>query len=388
MGVNLTNVFHRTGEALINAINGTGPRLIINQGGQGSSKTFSTLQVIYNYLKGAPASKATLSSYALPHLKLGVISDFDRIISDFGENIGEIKSQPAQPIYKIGDSAVNCYGVEGNLAMAHGPRRDILFINECNRKITYEVFDQLFSRSKITLLDFNPDAEFWLHEKVLPNFPHVLIKSTFLDNPYLSQGELQNILMKKDKPGFENWWRVYGEGELGRLEGAVFKNWRFGEFDESLPYMIGLDFGFHPDPDACSKNAIDRKHKKIYVKELFYKDSQTSEDLDRSLEESVSRSDLIIGDSAEKRLIKDLSKKYNIRGVRKTDTVSEWIKKMQDYEIIITEDSPNVERELVNYIWHDKKAGVPIDAFNHLIDEIRYCFMESEMHRRGIRRTN
>jgi len=33
--VKLTNVFHRTGEALIRALNGTGPRLIINQGGQG-----------------------------------------------------------------------------------------------------------------------------------------------------------------------------------------------------------------------------------------------------------------------------------------------------------------------------------------------------------------
>ena len=384
----LTNVFYRTGEALLNAINGTGPRLIINQGGQGSSKTYSILQVIYNYLKSAPPTKTTLCSYALPHLKQGVISDFDSILSSFDENIGEIKSAPSQPVYTIGESIVNCYGIEGNLAMAHGPRRGILFINECNRKVTYEVFDQLFSRSQITLLDFNPDQEFWLHDKVLPNFPHVLIKSNFLDNPYLPENELKNILMKKDKPGFENWWRVYGMGELGKLEGAVFSNWRFGEFDESLPKMYGLDFGFHPDPDAFSENAIDVKRKKIYVRELFCENDQTFFQLRDRLKTHVTGRDLIIADSAEKRLIVDLQSDFNIRGISKRETVVAWIKKMQDYEIIITEDSPHVEKELRNYQWHDKKAGIPIDAFNHFMDEIRYCLMDKLMARGGMRRSN
>ena len=384
----LTNVFYRTGEALLNAVNGTGPRLIINQGGQGSSKTYSILQVIYNYLLGSPPTKTTLCSYALPHLKLGVISDFDSILASFDENLGMIKSSPAQPIYKIHESSVNCYGIEGNLAMAHGPRRDILFINECNRRITYEVFDQLFSRSQITLLDFNPDQEFWLHDRVLPNFPHVLIKSNYLDNPYLPENEMANILMKKDKPGFENWWRVYGLGELGKLEGAIFSNWRFGEFDESLPKIYGLDFGFHPDPDAFTENAIDIKHRKIYSRELFYENNQSFFNLKDRLADHVSRSALIIADSAEKRLISDLSTSFNIRGISKRGTVVEWIKKMQDYEIIITEDSPNLERELRNYQWHDKKAGVPIDAFNHLIDGIRYCYMEKSLRRAGLRRAN
>ena len=384
----LTNVFHRTGEALLDAINGTGPRLIINQGGQGSSKTYSILQVIYNYLKTAPLTKTTLCSYALPHLKQGVLSDFDSILASFDENLGEIKSSPAQPVYRIGKSIVNCYGIEGNLAMAHGPRRGILFINECNRKVTYEVFDQLFSRSQITMLDFNPDQEFWLHEKVLPNFPHVLIKSNFLDNPHLPENELANILMKKDKPGFENWWRVYGLGELGKLEGAVFSNWRFGEFDETLPKIYGLDFGFHPDPDAFSENAIDVKHKKIYVRELFCENNQSFFQLRDRLKTHVGERDLIIADSAEKRLIRDLQPNFNIRGISKRETVYAWIKKMQDYEIIITEDSPNVERELRNYQWHDKKAGIPIDAFNHFMDEIRYCLMDKLMARGGMKRVN
>ena len=92
MEVKLSNVFYRNAEALIKAKNGTGPRLIINQGGQGSSKTFSILQTIYNDLYGEKERiKATLCSYALPHLKQGALSDIDNILKSFNENIGEVK---------------------------------------------------------------------------------------------------------------------------------------------------------------------------------------------------------------------------------------------------------------------------------------------------------
>ena len=379
MPAKLTNVFHRTGQALLNAINGTGPRLIINQGGQGSSKTYSTLQVIYNLLKSDVPYKVTFCSYALPHLKQGVVSDFDKILVSFGENLGDVKSQPAQPVYHVGNSEINCYGVEGNLALAHGPRRDILFINECNRKISYEVFDQLFSRSQITFLDFNPATEFWLHDMVIPNFPHVLIKSTFLDNPYLPDSELANILMKKDKPGFENWWRVYGEGELGKLEGAIFQNWRFGEFDNSLPFGFGLDFGYQ-DPDAMTKVAVDKKRKIIYVQECIYKEGNSAEQLRGMVNHHVKDNRLIVADAADARMINELSRYFNIKPVNKAKwTVAEAIKMMQDYEIVVTEDSHNLAKELSNYIWSDKKSGTPIDAFNHLIDSFRYYFMNIQI---------
>lgn len=380
MEAKLTNVFQRTGEAFLKALNGSGPRLIINQGGQGSSKTFSILQVIYNYAPSVTEpEEVTFCSYALPHLKQGVIRDFDKIITSFGGNLGEVKSSPSQPVYHIGKLEINCYGVEGNLAMAHGPRRKILFINECNRKITYEVFDQLFSRSQIAFLDFNPDQEFWLHDKVLPNFPHVLIKSNYLDNPYLPENEYQNILMKKDKPGFENWWRVYGLGELGKLEGAIFSNWRYFKKEETwpdyFPYSFGLDFGFN-DPDAMIKVAIDHKKKTIYAEEKIYKSGNSYENIKDLIRCNTLNSDLITADCADARMINELSRLCNIHPVnKKSMTVSEALKIMQGYEIVITENSYNLAKELSNYLWNDKKAGIPIDGFNHLIDAMRYAFM-------------
>jgi phage terminase large subunit len=290
-----------------------------------------------------------------------------------------------QPVYRIGKSEVNCYGVEGNIAMAHGPRRKILFINECNRKISYEVFDQLFSRSEITFVDFNPDREFWLHEKVLPNIPHVMIKSNFLDNPYLPENERNNILLKKGKKGFENWWQVYGLGEMGTLEGAIFQNWRYeteGEIDEAfrgLPTGYGLDYGFHPDPDAMTKVAIDKRRKIIYAREMLYANNNGTGDLIRQITKFYKPGELIVAESATPRTNADLGKFFNIVAVRKTRTVSEWLRELQDYEFVISENSYNLAKELANYIWHDKKAGQPIDGWNHLIDGIRYYYMNQSL---------
>lgn len=369
--VNLSDVFFKNLEAYQ-----SGAHLVINQGGQGSSKTYSTLQLLYLIAK-KEVKKITIASYALPHLKAGAMTDFDKIITSFGANPRLLKSVSTSS-YRIGESMIECLGIEGNIAKSHGPRRDILFINECNRKITYEVYDMLATRTQGTVfLDFNPDQEFWLHEKVIPNFPHVLIKSNYQDNPWLPQRELENILMKKDKPGFENWWKVYGLGELGKLEGAILPNWRYGEFDKSLPYGYGCDFGFN-DPDVLIKVAVDIKNKKIFADEKVYRSGNSFEQFKQLITDAkVNRNELIIADCADARMISQLSTFFNIKPVNKTKwTVPEALKMMQDYEIIVTDHSYNVSKELNNYVWSDKKAGIPSPGFDHSIDSIRYYFQQ------------
>jgi len=372
---NLTNVFDRNLKAYRD-----GEHIIVNQGGQGSSKTFSILQVLYLIAK-KERKRITVASYALPHLKQGAMADFDRILESFGENPAAVKSI-SESTYYLGRSAVEFFGVEGNLAKVHGPRRDILFINEANRKVSYEVYDQLSARTQgAVFLDFNPDQEFWLHEKVIPNFKHKLIISTYLDNPYLPEKELRNILAKKDKLGFENWWKVYGLGQLGRYEGAIFTNWRYltdqEEIDTSFPHSFGLDFGFN-NPDALVKVWIDHKMKTIVAQEKIYQTGLSYENLRDMMKQHCTRNDAITADCADARMITQLRKYFNIKGVNKKDwTVAEALKLMQDYEILVTPESYNLGKELSNYLWNDKKAGIPIAAFDHLIDGIRYRFMES-----------
>jgi phage terminase large subunit len=350
--------------------------LICNQGGQGSSKNVSILQLLYNIAKYSKSRKRiTIASYALPHLKEGAIQDFEDVLTDEGIDPASVRNK-SENKYFIGKCKFTFVGIEGNEAKATGPRREILYINEANRRIAYKIFELMNARTSIaTFIDFNPSAEFWLHEKHMPNFDYVLIKSTFLDNPYLPKREKENLLAKKDKPGFENWWKVYGLGELGQLEGAIFTNWRFGEFDETLPFGYGLDFGV-TDPDALVKVAVDKKAKKIYWHEELYENNLSTDELGDRLKARVPDKKLIAADNSAKRTIKDLAKKgFNIHGFPKNKIVED-IKEITGYEIIITPESTNLEQELNKWIWLDKKGEIPIDAFCHLLDGARYKTMQ------------
>jgi len=365
----ITNVLRRNSQAYHE-----GHRLIINQGGQGSSKTYSVLQQYYNLAKHLPERRIfTVCSYALPHLKIGAIRDFENILKLAGEPVNQIHNK-TDKFFRIGESIIEYFGIRD--AKAIGPRRDYLFVDEPNNRIEYKDFDHLMQRTHIcTTVAYNPRNEFWLHDKVIPHFKHAFIKSTFLDNPYLPKGELLNIMAKKDKPQFENWWRVYALGEMGKFEGTIFPNWDNGEWNDTLPYGFGLDFGFHPAPDSFVKVAVDKKHKLIYAQECFYLTGLLPHELEDNVNEFATRNNHIIADSADNRMIANLERKFNIQGVSKTGTVAEWIRLMQDYKIIVCGESYNLEKELNNYVWNDRKAGIPVDAFNHLIDAIRYYFM-------------
>jgi len=354
-----------------------------------SSKTHSILDNIYLLAKNSPTRKiGTITSYALPHLKLGAIRDFESILESYGEPVDEIHNK-SDHFFRVGKSIIDYFGIRDNYSKVHGPRRDWLFINEANNKLTYDDYDQMNQRTHdCTWVDYNPRREFWIHDTVIPNFKHAFIRSTFLDNPYLPESEVKKILMKKDKPGFENWWRIYGEGKLGKNEGVIFSNWDYGDFDQTLPHLYGLDFGFYPDPDALVKVAIDRKRKIIYASECFYESEQSMADLQDNVGKYAKSHELIIADCAEPRLIRELQARFNIRAVSKRETVVSWLRIMQEYKIIITEGSFNLAKELSSYIWDDQKAGIPVDEWNHQIDAVRYAFMHGYIKKKGIKKRN
>jgi phage terminase large subunit len=341
--------------------------LIINQGGTSSSKTFSILQLLFIVAnKSKKPLIISVVSYALPHLKLGAIRDFDKILLDAGINVDKIKNK-TDLYYRIGNSIIEFFSAD-NLAKVHGPRRDILFLNECNH-LKYDVYTQLRIRTRIcTFLDYNPTNEFWVHEEVIPNEQHDFIKSTYKDNYYLDAKIIEQIESRK---GNENWWRVYGLGEVGRLEGAILTNWKFGEFDNTLPFGFGLDFGVK-DPDALLKVAIDRKNKLIYWKEEIYQSGNSTGELAQLIKTRITSNNLIIAESASPRTIIDLrSQGLNIKAVEKGKIVDD-IKMLQDWTIIVDPESYNLQKELNNWTWLDKKGEVPLDDFNHLLDAGRY----------------
>ena len=360
----------------------SGKRTIINQGGTSSGKSWAILQLLFLVAhKSDEPLIISVVSYALPHLRLGVMRDFDKILLSAGINPDSVKNK-TDHYYKIGKSTIEFFGSD-NLAKVVGPRRDILFVNEANH-LKYEIYQQLSVRTTQRIfIDFNPTSEFWVHTELIPRGNCAFIKTNYKQNELLDPRIIAEIESRKDNA---NWWRVYGLGEIGQLEGLIFPNWEYGEFNpDGLSHGFGLDFGFTNDPDAMSKDVIDKKRKLIYVDECFYIAGQLMGELSDNMSNYAARNDQIIADCAEPRLIANLKtdhigksgtkRSFNIQEVKKTGQVGEWLRLMQDYKFILTEGSFNYAKELNNYIWSDKRAGIPIDAWNHLIDGTRYRFM-------------
>ncbi|EFK57337.1 phage terminase large subunit [Sphingobacterium spiritivorum] len=168
-------------------------------------------------------------------------------------------------------------------------------------------------------------------------------------------------------------------------EGVIFTDWEEGDFDESLPYLYGQDYGFSIDPTTLVKVAVDERRKRVYVQEKFYSKSQLKLQnvYNMNLAYLDYPNDLIIGDSAEDRLIADLAGLgLNIEECDKgPGSVKAGIADLQDYTIVVSPDSPNIKRELKTYVWSDKKANIPVDSNNHTIDPIRYA---KRRHKKGI----
>jgi phage terminase large subunit len=125
------------------------------------------------------------------------------------------------------------------------------------------------------------------------------------------------------------------------------------------------------------KVAVDKKRSIIYASEIFYKSGNSTEQLVQLIKSNVHPANsLIVADSADPRTINDLRiKNFNaIPATKGPDSVRNGIKRLQDYEIIVTSTSTNLIKELRNYVWHDKKSEMPIDAYNHQIDPLRYAF--------------
>lgn len=165
----------------------------------------------------------------------------------------------------------------------------------------------------------------------------------------------------------------YVGGWLERAEGVIFDNWIEGEFDSTLPYANGQDYGYSPDPYALIQVAVDKKRKRVYLKQRAYE--YELDDIPAHYEGiGVNKRELIVTDTNEPRTTANIAKKgYNIQKARKHE-VAEDIREMKQYLFVVDPKSNDLKAELNNYVWNDKKASVPIDDYNHLLDAMRYAY--------------
>lgn len=346
-------------------------RVTLLQGGTRSGKTFSTIYALIDLCLNHSGIEIDIVRDTFTALKATVWKDFkDMLIKTRLYNSDN--HNKTDKIYNLNGNTINYYGAD-NPEKIHGRSRDLLWVNEAHI-FDKETIDQLFPRTRYRVIcDYNPalGLEHWL-DPYIEQYPPLM--TTYRDNPFLTKEQVADIESRKNDP---YWWSVYGKGERAVREGVIYENWSVGEFDNSLPFIYGMDFGYVTDPTTLIRVAIDSSKKIVYAEELIYEIGLTTSDIVERLE-VVDKKALIIADSAEPRLIDEIGMKgFNIYScIKGPDSVRLGISKVQEYKIIITKESFNLKKEISNYVWNDKKSNVPVDRDNHLLDALRYAVMD------------
>lgn len=353
------------------------------QGGMSSGKTFGIMTLLYSYAQCYPKSKITVVGLSYGHLKDGACSDFKKILEEV--NLwNEEQWNKSEMNYTLSNGSIIQFRSVDKMG-AHGPRRDVLFVNEANG-ISYEVFDQLASRTKdFAIIDYNPAAKFWAHEELVEKKADdtSFIVLTYKDNEALKPREIANIESHKPKEGEEpnNWWTVYGLGQIGSLEGNVYSGWEEMDEDQIIGcgklVRYGLDFGFSNDESAMIALYELSDGRYGIVEKLFKKGILNSQYADIFKTKEIDPSVLIVADSARPETIAEIKANgYRIIGADKNaGSVLRGIDRVSEKQIVY--NGSNLKREYLSYAWRKKRTGEtldePQDGNDHLMDALRYA---------------
>jgi len=352
------------------------------QGGTSAGKTYAILAVLI-HIAAKAKTEISVVSESIPHLRRGAMKDFGKVMQWTNRWRDEGWNKTLLTYTFANGSTIEFFSADQE-AKLRGARRQVLYINEANN-IDFEAYHQLAIRtSEAIYIDFNPVSEFWAHTEVLAEQDSELIVLTYRDNealPATIRDDIETAQVKAATSTYwANWWKVYGLGEVGSLQGVVFDDWQQVDgidFAGDKLVAIGLDWGYTNDPTAVV--AVYKRGSAILLHELIYQNGLTNQDIAEHLRKlGIGRSWPIIADSAEPKSIEEVHRLgFNIHPATKgADSIRNSIDILKRQPLLVTRESTNLIKELRNYTWDTDRTGaslgVPIDRYNHAIDAVRY----------------
>lgn len=369
-------------------------RYYIITGGRGSSKSFS-VGTFLSLLSFEDDEKILFTRKTMTSAHISVIPEFkDKIERLEKEDCFDITKN--EITNKLSNSQILFRGLQSssgdNTANLKSLQGVTCWVLDEAEELTDEVlFDRIdlsvrhMTKQNRIILVMNPTSkESWIYKRffesagVNPGFNGVKENVTYIHTDYRDNISFlpkdfvfQIERLKESNP--DRYEHVILGGWLDKAEGVIFTNWKIGKFEDNGKTIYGQDFGFSIDPSTLVEISIFPHQKKIYLKECFYKPGMVTSDI-YTADKTHAGNKLIVADSAEPRLIEELKQKglNIIEAVKGPGSVTAGIALLQDYELIVDPESVNLIKELNNYVWNDKKSGTPIDAYNHLIDPVRY----------------
>jgi phage terminase large subunit len=354
-------------------------RVRVVRGGTSSSKTFSIIPLLIDYAIATPKSEISIVAETIPQLRRGALRDFLKIMDLIGM-YDDSRFNKSSLVYTFSNGSYIEFFSADMSAKLRGARRDVLFVNECNN-VEWEAYYQMAIRTrKFIYLDYNPVAEFWVDTELIKDSDTDFVVLTYKDNEALDKSIVQEIEKARDKAEhseyWANWWRVYGLGEIGQVQGTIFTNWhQIDNVPQEAKYIgIGLDFGYSNDPTAIVM--VYKWNNEFILDEIAYQKELSNKAIADILKPYGG---LVVCDSAEPKSIADL-RSYGINAtpcVKGKDSIINGIQKIQALDRIhITKRSTNIIKEFRGYVWKTDRNGValnePIDFLNHGVDAIRY----------------
>lgn len=353
-------------------------RIICLKGGTRSGKTWAVMQLL-DYIGRRSKKKRVMSvvSETMPHLKKGAMRDFEGMLTD--ENAwNRAKWHDTDKVYNYGKAKLEFFSAD-TPSKVHGPARQILYINECIN-VEFEVYRQLSVRTtEKVILDYNPAWEFWVDTKLAQREDVVIINSTYLDNDSLTASQIAEIESNRDID--PEWWKVYGEGQTGSVEGLVWKNWATcNEMPKNLKReWVGVDWGW-TNPTAIV-HIGEGEGGKIYIDEIAYARNLDNPQIAQAIKDAGLAHLEVICDSAEPKSIEEL-KGFGIPYAMATESkeVNLGIRIVNRYQKFYTKRSVNLIDEMRKYRYaKDKKTDEytndVVKKFDHGRDAERYVFL-------------
>jgi phage terminase large subunit len=357
-------------------------RIKVIPGGTSAGKTYGILPILIDRAIKYPLSEISVVSESVPHLRKGALKDFLKIMKATGRYIDANFNKTFLTYTFVNGSYIEFFSADQE-EKVRGPRRNILYINECNN-IRFDTYHQLAIRTDGEIwLDFNPSADFWAYSELTNDEDAEWCTLTYKDNEALAYSIVKELEKARDKAEtsdyWANWWKVYGLGQLGALEGVILNDWGFCDRIPASAKLIavGLDFGFTNDPTGMLE--VYEQNGQLWLNELLYETGLTNPDIAKKFKNFTHlEKKEVIADSAEPKSIEELKRLgMVVREAKKgPDSIKNGLDILQRYRLNVTSSSTNLIKELRTYAWDKDKTGKtlnkPIDGFNHLIDPLRY----------------
>ena len=351
-------------------------RTKIIRGGTSAGKTICIILILIDYAIKNEGKEISIVAQSIPALKRGAFKDFCQILKGIGRYKDHQLNRSALKYTFSNGSYIEFFSTDIPEKI-RGARRTDLFINECNN-VSFESFNQL-----AVWLDYNPSVLFWADKELIGQPNTDFITLTYKDNEVLSESIVKEIEKAKEKGKtstyWANWWKVYGLGELGSLEGVCIPDWKeINTVPESARLLCGgFDFGYSVDQSSYIRLY---KYNNSYIfDELLYKKGMLNSDISNFLK-SQDIKETLYADSAEPKSIAELrSYGHQVYPVTKgRDSIVYGINLINQNVIYVTKRSKNLIRELQGYIWSTDKAGNVLQkpqGADHAIDAARYSLM-------------